>query len=704
MNYPLVGIQALLQWLDRLITSAIEKAQMTYGTDLASDPHRGLYIDEVEIKRLLEREPGNPLFQIQLPPDWQCHLPLVCLKQANNLSDFEVGIILIALAPEIDLRYERLYAYLQDDVTRKRPTVDLILNLLCNSSSEKLQCRQYFMAHAPLVQSQIIHLISELHQVEPPLLAYGLKLDAQIIQFLLGDPNLDYRLIPFCDLIYPPIDTDEGSLIPEFQHFVQPLLKSDQTNREPLKLYLQGVPGIGKSQIAMAIAAELQAPLLIADLSQAFFLKIDIPLLINLILREAQLKQAVLYLPGVDYRQGDQQGVWSPLLLKKMIQHCGIATIFSGNQLWATDIIELSSVISIRLELPDFEQRKSYWQSALSSNGYALEASDIELLANQFRLTPEQIKAAVNQAGNFVEAGRVGVSISEQSGHDKQASHFLAAARKQSGQELQFLAQKIQPHYRWEDIVLPPDVKTQLQELCSQVKYRQVVYQSWGFERKLSLGKGVIALFSGPPGTGKTMAAEVVAQDLQLDLYRIDLSQVVSKYIGETEKNLDRIFTAAETANAILFFDEADALFGKRSEVKDAHDRYANIEVGYLLQKVEAYSGLAILASNLRQNLDDAFIRRLQFIVEFPFPDELYRQQIWKVLFPPTAPLDQSIDMELLAREIRLPGGSLKNIALAAAFYAAAGSGVIQMAHIMQAAQREHQKIGRTWQVVDFND
>jgi SpoVK/Ycf46/Vps4 family AAA+-type ATPase len=193
------------------------------------------------------------------------------------------------------------------------------------------------------------------------------------------------------------------------------------------------------------------------------------------------------------------------------------------------------------------------------------------------------------------------------------------------------------------------------------------------------------------------MAAEVIASELGLDLYKIDLSQVVSKYIGETEKNLDRIFAAAEDANAILFFDEADALFGKRSEVKDAHDRYANIEVGYLLQKMEEYEGIAILATNLRSHLDEAFVRRMQAIVEFPFPDEDYRRRIWGVLFPHEAPLGEDVDFGLLAREVRLAGGSLKNIGLASAFYAASDGGVIRMPHVLRAVQREHQKLGRTW-------
>jgi SpoVK/Ycf46/Vps4 family AAA+-type ATPase len=257
------------------------------------------------------------------------------------------------------------------------------------------------------------------------------------------------------------------------------------------------------------------------------------------------------------------------------------------------------------------------------------------------------------------------------------------------------LARQIEPKYTWNDIVLPSDQLAQLTQVCNQVKYQHIVYGNWGFERKLSLGKGVNMLFSGSPGTGKTMAAEVIANDLQLDLYKIDLSQVVSKYIGETEKNLDRIFTLARNANGILFFDEADALFGKRSEVKDAHDRYANIEIAYLLQKMEEYEGITILATNLHQNLDEAFTRRVRFILEFPFPEQEYRLSIWQNIWPKETPLAPDMDLNFMAQQFKLAGGNIRNIALAAAFLAAENGQSVGMKHLLQATKREFQKMGR---------
>jgi SpoVK/Ycf46/Vps4 family AAA+-type ATPase len=256
------------------------------------------------------------------------------------------------------------------------------------------------------------------------------------------------------------------------------------------------------------------------------------------------------------------------------------------------------------------------------------------------------------------------------------------------------LAARIEARAGWDDIVLPDDALAQLHELCARASLGHRVLGDWGFDRRLALGKGVTALFAGPSGTGKTLAAEVIANALGLDLYRIDLSAVVSKWIGETEKNLDRLFRAAD--NAILFFDEADALFGKRSEVREAHDRYANVEISYLLQKMESHEGVTILATNLRNNLDEAFLRRLAFVVYFPFPDDGHRRRIWERIWPAQTPIAEDVDLDHLATAFKLSGGNVKNIALAAAFLAATRDAPVAMADVLHAVRREYQKIGRT--------
>jgi SpoVK/Ycf46/Vps4 family AAA+-type ATPase len=347
----------------------------------------------------------------------------------------------------------------------------------------------------------------------------------------------------------------------------------------------------------------------------------------------------------------------------------------------------------VRLPDPDFEVRRSLWEQGLADRPQAAELAD--RLAAKFRLDAEQIAGALNLArGAALWRSPRDPAVSPED--------LFAAARAQSTPILSTLARKITPHFGWDDIILPEDTLAHLQEMCAYVEHHHVVYKRWGFDRKLALGKGLMALFAGEAGTGKTMAADIMAGALGLDLYKIDLSGVVSKYIGETEKNLNRIFNEAESSNAILFFDEADALFGKRSEVRDAHDRYANIETAYLLQKMEEYEGVVILATNLKMNLDEAFMRRMHFVVEFPLPEEDDRLRIWRGAFPAEVPLAPDVDLAFLARRFKISGGNIRNIVLSAAFLAAADGQVVTMPHLLQATRREFQKIGRMVTAADF--
>jgi AAA+ superfamily predicted ATPase len=698
-EFPQDELLSSLQQLDFLLQRAISAAEGLYGAGAAADPYRGLYVDREEVERAIARQPGVPTFQpegadverIGMAPQ------LLWLERAFALSPFDTNLVLIALAPEIDLRYERVYAYLQDDVTRKRPTVDLALNLLCSSASDKLRRRSHFTSDAPLIEQGILHLLADPNHIHPPLLARYLHLDEQIVRWLLGEEELDGRLQPFSQLEQPAIALEQLPLHSEMRQALLKLVTQAEQGNQPLQLHFYGATGTGKRRTAEAIAGHLHIPLLAADLSIAIALKLDFQSILPLLFREARLQNALLYLTGLDLLLVAEHAVISQLLAIALADDRGL-TILASQEQELPFLASSSDRISVNFAPPDFAQRCAHWQLHLDRVEIELDRLQLEDIANRFRLTPDRIENAVNAAcsqGKWRTAAQLAdVAISTGS---VEIGDLFAAARAQSGQALRSLVRKLEPRYLWEDIILPDAQRAQLQEVCDRAKYRYLVYGQWGFERKLSLGKGLNVLFSGPPGTGKTMAAEVMANELQLDLYKIDLSQVVSKYIGETEKNLDRIFNAAQSANAILFFDEADALFGKRSEVKDAHDRYANIEVGYLLQKMEEYEGVAILATNLRQSMDEAFLRRLQIIVEFPFPDEAERQRIWAVIFPEEAPLGEDVEFEVLAKAIKLAGGNIKNIGLSAAFYAAGEGKIIQMRHLIEAARREYQKLGRTW-------
>jgi SpoVK/Ycf46/Vps4 family AAA+-type ATPase len=340
-------------------------------------------------------------------------------------------------------------------------------------------------------------------------------------------------------------------------------------------------------------------------------------------------------------------------------------------------------VLWFEFPVPAYRQRTVLWQHFMGQP--VLDEPDLELLAGQFALTSGQIRDAVSSARD----------ASTQQQRSLESQDLFGAARAHSNPNLATLARKIDPRYSWDDIVLPEDSLTLLHEIVNTVRERPLVLEEWEVGKKLVSSTGVTVLFAGPPGTGKTMAAEVISNELKLDLFKIDLSTVVSKYIGETEKNLEQIFAEAQSSNAILFFDEADALFGKRSEVKDAHDRYANIEISYLLQRMEMYDGVTILATNLRANLDEAFTRRLQFSVNFPFPREPYRLRIWETLFPPKVPRDPEIDFAELAKRFRLAGGNIRNIIVNAAYLAAADGGRVTMKHLSHSTRRELQKMGR---------
>jgi SpoVK/Ycf46/Vps4 family AAA+-type ATPase len=360
----------------------------------------------------------------------------------------------------------------------------------------------------------------------------------------------------------------------------------------------------------------------------------------------------------------------------------------AGNRAWQpSTAVRHASFARVELQPPDSAERARIWRAALQPVRHD-DAVDVEGLSSKFKFTHGDIEGAVAAASSLARWR------SPQSGKVTTIDLY-DASRLQSNQGLQSLATKIKPKYRWDDIVLPADRVAQLREICNQLKYRDLVYGSWGFGRKLALGKGLAVLFAGPSGTGKTMAADIIAGELGLDLYKIDLARVVSKYIGETEKNLSSIFSEAETSNAILFFDEADALFGKRSEVRDSHDRYANIEIAYLLQRVEEYEGVVILATNFRKNMDEAFVRRLHAAIDFPFPDVEDRHRIWSGIWPADLPRDEKLDLDLLARQLEVTGGNIRNIALAAAFLAADDGAVVRMQHVALATRREYQKMGK---------
>ncbi|MEV8509053.1 ATP-binding protein [Actinoplanes sp. NPDC051475] len=614
-------------------------------------------------------------------------LALPRLGRLFGLSAVELRAVVICLAPELRRKYDRLYAYLQDDITRKRPSVDLVLELLHDDEGQRWRGLRSFDDGARLLRLGILRVVPD--PASPSgssALGRFLALDPRICRYLLGDDEdeLDARLagIASLDRAGRPV----GGRQPDPAGGLARLAaRHDITADMPgpaLVLALHGPPGSGRQDLARQVSAHLGLALLTVDASTPA----TTPDLITIAVREARLRHAAVCLTGPDAAPDDGR----PLLaaLAGALHDLGGLAVVTTIEPWRDTALPGIPVHEVTLALPDVPRSIALWRDALSTRTPESRTWAGEL-AERFRFGPGAIRAAAAEADRrrLTEAEPRALTLSD----------VYAACRDRSAGRLADLAVAVHPACGWDDLVLPEPQLRMLRDICAQARHRQRVYGGWGFGTLGGRGTGVTALFGGPPGTGKTMAAEVCAADLGLDLYRVDLSGVVSKYVGETEKNLRRVFAEARGGNAILFFDEADALFGKRTEVSDAHDRYANIETSYLLQQMEQYDGVVLLATNLRQNLDDAFTRRLRSVVEFPFPDAGSRARIWRTHLPATAPVAADVDPEALGREFEVAGGTIRNIVLNAAFLAAGDGQVIDRRHILDGTRREFEKIGRLW-------
>ncbi|MRN57151.1 ATP-binding protein [Paenibacillus monticola] len=622
-------------------------------------------------------------------------LPLVA--SVLNLTGLEVSILVACLAPELDRKYERIYAYLQNDMSDKRPSVDFVLGLFTGAEEERLAARLLFDANAPLMKF-LLERRGEYGDSRTPLIARPLKLEDWVVNLLLGYEVLDERLTKIASLNTVPIPLQTrfpDELEQKMLRFVKHYSGGEERSSGSL-LYCCGPDEAGKLGGIRGVCGKLGLSLLVADMDKLLLPEIDFGEIVRLLGRHALLENTALCLTSFDsmVTEDDRYRLKIHLLIDMLAAYAPL-TFILGEAQWGISLTGVKlNFMQIDLPFPDAAARKETWVAL--GQDYRL-SSQIELadFSGSFRFTSGQIRSALTGGENIaVWNGSGGTEVA--------AKDLYQACYFQSSRKIQALATKIRAMYTWDMLVLPNDQLSQLEEICRQVKYRSLVYGEWGFAGRLSLGRGLNILFSGPPGSGKTMAAEVIATELNLEIYKIDVSQIVSKYIGETEKNLSRIFDEAETSNAILFFDEADALFGKRSEVKDAHDRYANVEISYLLQKMEEYTGIVILATNLNQNLDDAFARRLHFKLEFPFPEKQQRRLLWRGMFPAGAPLDPDMDYDFMAEKFILAGGNIKNIALNAAFYAAHESCPIGMKQIMLAAKREYLKLGKTFLQSDY--
>ncbi|MGK4004460.1 ATP-binding protein [Sorangium sp. So ce1036] len=580
--------------------------------------------------------------------------PLAALRDRFHLSAFDVAVIACAAAVELSPGFSKSCGAALGDPARRAPTVALCIARLPGARWDA------FSPGGPLCRFRLVRLGEG-----DVFTGRSVTLPEPVLHFLVGAPARDERLEARLR------DVEPRRALPPSRAAVARVI--GEILRDP------GAPHV---QLVVASAEEAR-PLFAAVAAEQGRALWELPAwalpdapeervdLLWTCARDARLCGALVLL--------DVASAGEPAHARATVDFATRAP--DPLLLCGPEVVRPKGrrVFSASLPRLPHEEAKDLWRQALNGAADA-ESLDVAGLAARFQLSPDGIASAATSVAHRPAGEPPGRAV-------WRACRLLSRAR------LDDLAQRIEPDADWDRLILPPEEIRTLRAIEAQVRHRARVFHQWGFSRQGERGSGTAAIFSGPSGTGKTMAAEVLAGALELDLYRIDLSSVVSKYIGETEKNLRRVFDAAEEGGAILLFDEADALFGKRTEVKDSHDRHANIEVSYLLQRMESYQGLAILTTNLRKNIDDAFLRRIQFVVEFPFPDATQRERIWRAVFPPQTPID-GVDPRRLAR-LAVAGGNIKNIARNAAYLAAAQDRPVGMQHLLEATRLEYTKLGQ---------
>ena len=597
------------------------------------------------------------------------------LAQRLGLTLFDQQILLLCVAMELDTRIAPLCARAQDNSNRPYPTFALAFALFDEPSWDVLS------PQAPLRYWRLI----EINQAgSQPLTSSALRVDERIVNYIKGLNYLDDRLTTLLEPMGPSLDDGElpASQKAVVNNLISKVQEGSANGRTPV-IELLGADSDSKKLIARHLARQIGLNLYRLSIELLPTQTSDLETFARLWQRESLLLPIGLYIDANDFRTANQSQTIA--VLHNLLARIDAFVVMDVPEALPYSINKISADVG----KPTAVEQEKIWGDALAH----LAGDQAGRLAAQFSFNSADITRIAHNTLSVWNEGEMDTTSLE----DRLWQACLMATRPQLDQ----LAQRIDAKATWDDIVLPAEELSTMQQIAAQVGERNRVYHQWGFSDRMNRGLGISALFAGESGTGKTMAAEVIANELMLNLYRIDLSSVVSKYIGETEKNLRKLFDAAEDSGAILFFDEADALFGKRSEVKDSHDRYANIEINYLLQRMESYRGLAILTTNMKSALDKAFMRRLRFIVNFAFPGIEQRKQIWLKVFPPQMPLEGSLDFDRLAK-LNLTGGSIHNIALNAAFLAAREGAKVTMPMLLNAARSEFKKLEQPIKESDF--
>lgn len=692
MNHE-IAIQCLeeeLTWLRPLLQNEVVRLRATY--QLSLDEFRGLFISDEQVDAHLATiahptsadSHEKPLHSAAAH---RAHLrahrtplnPWSRLAKALELTELHQDVVLLAAAMEHDLRYASIFAYLNNDIAQRWPTVDLAIRLLAplHSPAEPYETLRI---NGSLFTRHILEFV-ESTLSKPSHRALGFRLAQPVWEFLLGiapadplSPGVFLRPAParlWSDVLAPTRVCDE----------LRRIIVPNSSHKHSLTL-LSGRTGAGRLSSVEALCAERGHALLVIE-PRRFTFNASVDAVGTTCALLAALYEAVVLIrcDGADTEQIDR-------LLDAFAQHAGLIFLAVPTERAADYLTRVDS--HIPFATPALAIRRASWESICQSDGLPVEAADIDLLAERFQLNTGEINRAVRRASMFPVSSR-----------DDRRAMLLESARFVAHAEFGGLARQVGMRVNFDDLILPDVTRARLETISAAIAHRALVFDKWGLGRTRA-AKGLTILFSGPSGTGKTLAASAIATTIGLELHCIDLSGLVSKYIGETEKNLERVFGTAHGENCVLFFDEADALFGKRSEVKEAHDRFANIEIAYLLQRLESHVGVVILATNLSANIDDAFSRRMDFAVEFPVPDASLRLRLWRAALAPPAPLDDDVPLEFFAERFELTGGDIRTVATHAAFLAARNGCMIHTREIVQALDEQLIKQGKLRTAAQF--
>jgi ATPase family associated with various cellular activities (AAA) len=637
------------------------------------DPFLGLYLSDDKIDALLRDErvwvaddvAAERRRDIETAADEAAAggAPLRLRELAGrfHLDELDVELLLTAIAPDVDDRFERYYGYLNDDVTRRRVSIGLALGLTGMVASGAVG-RDRFDHIGRLRSGGLV----EVEEPERPFLTRPARVPDRVTAYLLGSDRPDSALTFALRDVAPTGEPPEERLARALRRSDAFVYLHDQAT-SPVEPVVDAAAGAGVEAIVI-------------DLERVSPSETD--LVATAAVREARLRGAVLVAGPIDSLASAD-----PSFLPRLTSH-QVPLVLTGHCGWDPGWARRPPLI-VDAPALSASARSRIWAAALSSE--LLDSFDPAEVTAQYRLGADQIRRAAAAATVVAQAQDWPLS----------AADVRLGARQQNAARLERLAVRIEPRVSWDDLVLPDAVRLALRDLAARARHRERVLGEWRMRPGGGRGTGITALFAGDPGTGKTMSAEVVASELGLDLYVVNLATVVDKYIGETEKNLDRIFAESDHVNGVLLFDEADALFGQRSEVRDSHDRYANIEVAYLLQRMETFDGLAVLATNLRSNLDEAFTRRLDLIVDFPMPDRGLRRSLWVHSLAPLS-ISGDVDLDFCAEAFELSGGDIRSIAVTIAYRSASGDHDVHMADVIAAVGQEYRKLGRLCLEAEF--